>query len=338
MIWFTWRRFRIQAAITVGVLAGFGILLVVTGRSIADAYTAANLDSCGNDCASAITHFLRQARSGTSGSVYDLALALMYGIPALIGVFWGAPLIARELEAGTHQLAWSQSVTRTRWLATRLAVIGTASVAAVGVLSWAVTAWAHQIDQRAGDRITPLVFGARGTVPIGYALFGFVLGVTVGMIIRRTVPAMATTLAIYVAAVASVATWIRAHLVPPVHTTAALDMERLDTFIVRSDGSMTVIGEGPGDVWVLSNQTITSTGGVFTGSGRPPSCDGGPDSPEGDPRACRVWVEALGLRQDLTYHPSDHFWSLQWIETGVFIALAVLLTGFGFWWLRRRLA
>jgi len=36
--------------------------------------------------------------------------------PALLGIFWGAPLIARELETGTCRLAWNQSVTRTRWL------------------------------------------------------------------------------------------------------------------------------------------------------------------------------------------------------------------------------
>ena len=41
-------------------------------------------------------------------------------MPALIGAFWGAPLITREFEAGTFRLAWNQSVTRARWLAIKL--------------------------------------------------------------------------------------------------------------------------------------------------------------------------------------------------------------------------
>ncbi|MGH3927492.1 MAG: hypothetical protein ACRDTT_32295, partial [Pseudonocardiaceae bacterium] len=33
----------------------------------------------------------------------------------------------------------------------------------------------------------------------------------------------------------------------------------------------------------------------------------------------------------------NHFWSLQWAETGILLAVAVLHAGFCFWWTRRRL-
>ena len=33
----------------------------------------------------------------------------------------------------------------------------------------------------------------------------------------------------------------------------------------------------------------------------------------------------------------EHFWPLQFAETGIFLAAAVLLAGFCFWWTRRRL-
>lgn len=334
MIWFTWRQFRTQTWITIGALAALGVVLVITGRSIADAYTAANLATCNGDCAATVNSFLREVKSGTSGAVYNLATAVMYVVPALIGIFWGAPLIARELESGTHRLAWNQSVTRTRWLATKFTIVGAAAAATAGLLSWAVTAWAHHIDHATDDRITPLVYGARGIVPIGYALFALTLGVTLGMLIRRTVPAMAATLGIYTATAISMPLWIRAHLLPASHVTTPLDLSSMIEFTIRQgDNRMNVIGKDaiPG-AWVLSNQTITPTGQVFTGPANAQYCGVGHA-----PNACQDWVGTLGLRQDLTYQPGNHFWPLQWAETGVLLAVAVLLAGFCFWWARRRL-
>ena len=332
MIWFSWRQFRTQTWITVAALAALGVALVVTGIAIADAY--ADVAACDGDCSTVIDIFLREVRSGTSGAVYELAGMLLFAVPGVIGIFWGAPLIARELETGTHRLAWNQSVTRTRWLATKLAVIGGATVATVGLLSWAVTAWASRIDQVTGDRIMPGVYGARGLVPVGYAAFAFILGVTVGMLIRRAVPAMAATLAIYAAAAVAMSSSIRAHLVPVSHATPALDMSALAMFgTVDPDNTVVVLGQEPDRGWVLSNQTITPNGEVFTGPADPQVC--GPDAL---PRACEEWIGSLGLRQDLTFHPDSHFWPLQLVETGILLAVTALLIGFCFWWVRRRLS
>ncbi|HEU4542660.1 MAG TPA: ABC transporter permease subunit [Jiangellaceae bacterium] len=333
MIWFTWRQFRIQTWITAGALAALGAVLVITGLSIADAYDAANVAACGSECSAAINNFLTQVTASAAGTVYDLGTAIIYVVPAVIGVFWGAPLIAREVETGTHRLAWNQSVTRTRWLATKLAIIGTAAAMTVGLLSLAVTTWAQRVDDATGDRITPLIYSARGIVPIGYALFAFILGVTMGMLIRRTVPAMAATLAIYSVAVLSMQEWIRAHLIPASHVTNPLDISSLNSLMIGDGNEMTVIGsDNLPDAWVLSNQTVTHGGEVFTGPADPQTC--GPDAAV---RACEEWVDSLGLSQDLTYHPASHFWPLQWVETGIFVAVAVLLAGFCFWWTRRRL-
>ena len=123
--------------------------------------------------------------------------SLSSSCPALIGIFWGAPLVARELETGTFRLAWTQSVTRTRWLAVKLGVVGLASMAVAGLLSLMVTWWSSPID-RVNASIVRLVRSARHR-PVGYAAFAFVLGVTAGVLIRRTLPAMATTLAAFVA-------------------------------------------------------------------------------------------------------------------------------------------
>ncbi len=333
MIWFTWRQFRTQTWVTVGALAALGVLLFVTGQSIADAYAAANVATCQGDCAAAVDRFLAQVYGGTSETVYNFATATVYVVPALIGVFWGAPLIARELETGTHRLAWTQSVTRTRWLASKLAIVGAATAATAGLLTWAVTSWAHQIDGAIGNRITPLVYGARGIVPIGYALFAVALGVTAGLLIRRTVPAMAATLAIYIAAVTAMPLWVRAHLTPAVHATQAFDPEAFQQLSLAESNEMHIVGGGgPSDAWILSNQTITPSGQVFTGPGDPQYC-----GPEGGPQTCLDWIGTLGLREDISYHPAGHFWPLQWAEAGIFVAAAILLAGFCFWWTRRRL-
>jgi ABC-type transport system involved in multi-copper enzyme maturation permease subunit len=332
MTWFTWRQFRTQTWIALGSLAAVGIILLISGHDLADLWTSSGAAACHSDCGGALNSFRSEVASSFNDKIFNLCNAVMYVTPALIGIFWGAPLIARELEAGTYRLAWNQSVTRTRWLATKLAVVATATAVTVGLLSWGVTAWAHHIDHANANRIAPLQFGARGIVPIGYALFAFALGVTVGMLIRRIVPAMAVTLAIYVAAVVSMPLWIRGHLVPARHITTALDVANVHEFMMTSGGRMQIVGGNtPASGWVLTNDTITTTGQIFTGPANPRFCG------SNEPQTCLNWAGSLGLRQDVTYQPASHFWPLQFAEAGIFVAAAVLLAGFCFWWTRRRL-
>jgi ABC-type transport system involved in multi-copper enzyme maturation permease subunit len=91
-----------------------------------------------------------------------LFLAAGFGlVPALIGAFWGAPLVARELENGTHRLAWNQSVPRRRWLAVKLTVLGLAAMAVAGTLSTLLTWATAPVDHATGERFTAILFGAR---------------------------------------------------------------------------------------------------------------------------------------------------------------------------------
>jgi hypothetical protein len=153
------------------------------------------------------------------------------------------------------------------------------------------------------------------------------------MLIRRTVTAIAVTLAIYIPAVVSMPLWIRAHLAPVVHATTPLDLSRIQNLLIMPGGVMKVVsGVTPDNAWVLTNNTITTTGHVFAGPADLQYC--------GDHQgfqACISWIGSLGLRQDLTYQPGSHFWALQWAETGIFAAATVLIIGFCFWWTRRRL-
>src|SRR4029077_4207566 len=123
MIRLTWLQFRIQAVTAVAALAVFAVLLAATGPHLASLYAADGLDSChgGSSCANLATYFTASLARSPYGVLFLLSTGIILLAPAVIGLFWGAPLIARELETGTAALAWNQSVTRTRWLAVKLA-------------------------------------------------------------------------------------------------------------------------------------------------------------------------------------------------------------------------
>ncbi|MEV4374149.1 hypothetical protein AB0J71_44345 [Nonomuraea sp. NPDC049637] len=193
MIWLTWRQFRAAAAMTAAALAVLAAVLAVTGPRLAGDYSAGC--AADGDCGRFFDRFFDEHQT----SFLAVTLVVLV-LPALVGLFWGAPLITRELESGTHLLVWNQSITRTRWLAVKIGIVGLAAVAAAGLCSLAVTWWSAPLDRSAAPGfglMDPLVFGARGVVPMGYAAFAFVLGVTVGMLVRRTLPAMARQRAVY---------------------------------------------------------------------------------------------------------------------------------------------
>ncbi|HXP20514.1 MAG TPA: ABC transporter permease [Streptosporangiaceae bacterium] len=344
MIWLTWRQFRAQSIVTAAALAVLAVVLLITGLQLAHLYDASGLATCHahGDCETLTSRFTDELGSGAAYKpLFFVGLAVLYLTPALIGLFWGAPLITRELETGTFRLAWNQSVTRTRWMAVKLGLIGLAAMAATGLFSLMITWWAGPIDRvttsghggqgtTSFTRLDPLVFDARGITPIGYAAFAFALGVTAGVLIRRTLPAMAATLAAFAAVQIAWPNWIRPHLITPVRAILPLNAGNLSGLMITNNSTMTVIGAvtKPG-AWILSNQTVGTTGHLFTGP-VPHVCL------SGSFQACTQALGGLHLRQLLTYQPASRFWAFQWYETAIFLAIAVALAGLCFWRIRRR--
>jgi hypothetical protein len=342
MIWLTWRQFRGGAVMMAVALAALAAILGLTGPGLADEYST-GISACtaqGGGCSDFVEDFLND------NQIPHLAVtAVVLGLPALIGVFWGAPLIAREIEAGTHRLVWNQSITRTRWLAVKLGLTGLAAMTAAGLGSLAVTWWSSPIDKTATEfpRMAPLLFAARGIVPIGYAAFAFALGVTVGMLVRRTVPAMAITLAIFVAVQIAMPLLVRPHLLPPTRSTIELTESNIDGFRWGPNDVVEVWSDaGPVDAWVLSSHSVDPSGhavDTISVSSSPGPCappTGTPD--DGRVAECLAEIERLGYRQEATYHSSSRFWPFQWYETGIYTGLALGLAGFCFWRIRPRLS
>ena len=327
MLWVTWRQQRTQILTTAALVSLAAVALAITGAHLASLYES--VSACHSACGLATESFRNDAQSGFSGVIYHLSLYGMYIAPPLLGLFWGAPLVARELEAGTHRLAWNQTVSRTRWLSTKLAIGGGLAIAATSVLSLCATVATHHLEPR---RIDPELFGARGVVPIAYAAFAYALGVAAGAVLRRTIVAMAVTLAIYAIAVVLMPTVVRAHLLPTRTATAALTADSR-VGLRLSPTKIEILNNIPvPNAWTVSSHTVRPDGSTFTG---PPNLDA--CGSNASPKACFQWLGSLHLRGVATYQPASHYWPLQWVESGIFLTLAVLLAGVSLWWTRHRL-
>ena len=344
MTWVSLKQFRGQAAVGAGVLAVIAVILAITGNHLDHLYTAYQ------HCNSTTCATLQQEVLNSYPRV-KLIGSLLIGAPALIGIFWGAPLVAGELENRTHLLAWTQSVTRTRWIVTKLVVVGLITAAAAGLYSLAVTWWAIPFDRIGADRIAPGTFDQRGVVPIAYALFAFALGVTAGVLIRRTLPAMAVTLAGFVGVRMFIQYVVRPHLITPLHRIIALSTN-LAVGIKRSPTGVSLVTGRPDlhGAWVTGSTVVNAAGqGPTTAVIRnacaaalaPPPPPSGKSNvpPPGALRAFRECMHNLGLsyHQVLTYQPGSRFWNLQLLESAIFVALAGLMAVITVLWVRRRL-
>ena len=127
----------------------------------------------------------------------------------------GCAGIAHELETGTFRLAWTQNVSRRRWLWVKMGVVGLASALTAGLLGLMSTWWFSPIDKVSQNRFSAASFSLHGFVPGGYAAFAFALGVAAGLVFRRTLPAMAVTLVGFVVARLAVTYWVRPHFMSP---------------------------------------------------------------------------------------------------------------------------
>ncbi len=320
MIWVAWRQQRTETLLAVVALALLAALLVPTGIDMASRYDHDGLSACAatasssGGCEQAVRAF-----TARFDSLMSLIPWLNF-LPGIIGIALAAPLLL-ELESGTYRLAWTQSITRRRWLAVKLGMTTLAGVVAALAMTALVTWWRTPLDHLQGRMEN--VFDFEGTVGIGYVLFALGLALAIGVVWRRAVPALIAGLAGYTVARIFVQNWLRERYETPLTI----------TWPARSGFRTPKLEKA----WILELRPSDRLGHAIT----PPdaalhACErvGGGQAVEIVDPSCLP----AGLYNHAVYQPASRFWLFQGIETALFAGAGVALILFAAWWVHERAA
>jgi hypothetical protein len=339
MIWQTWRQHRVAAGVAAVIVAGLASAILAVGIIARRRASALGLPDClakHGDCSNAINGLHRDFHS-----IPPVTGALV-AIPLLAGMFWAAPLVSREYEAGTHRLAWTQSISPLRWITTKIALIFGVLAIATAALA-ALTTWAlDPLDVAFGGRFNSTWYDISGVVPVACMLFALALGVALSALIRRTIPAMAITLVGYAAARIPIH-WIRAHFAPVTVRTLKIPLAAFvrDPGGDPRDRAAAVVS--PGD-W-LQHMSVTDAAGnaVPTYHGNLgliqyfcSNVDLIARSGTGDVKrmsqrdltnvaACLQRTKNVDIVERISYQPAAHFWYVQAVESLLFVGVAAAL-------------
>jgi ABC-2 family transporter protein len=303
MIWLLWRQHRVQVAIAVAVVAGFAVPIWITGVHLANGLRACR---SGDTCGGLFEHY----------NAIDTIVNISVMVPLLIGLFWGATIVGRELEAGTATLVWTQSITRRRWLSTKLLTLFAFTVLCSGAVSALVTWWSDSHNSAVESRFNGLQFDIQNVAPVGYAIFASALGLAAGVLWRRTLPAMATTVGGFVGVRLVVELAARPHYMAP-----------LTKVVPFTKGSFDV----PSGSTAVSSDLLLH--GHVVQDGRPV---GLPCANTTTAEAMGRCMQRLGYQLRTVYQPASRYWTFQWIEFGIFLGLALIMLAVAAVALRRR--
>lgn len=321
MMWLTWRQYRKQALYTAIALVVLAAVMLPTGLAMHHTFTHSGLAACLRREGTAPTTAGDTGRCDALGqqftsqySAMTFVAILFVLLPVLVGLFFGAPLVAREVEHGTHRLVWTQGISRRRWTLTKFGVVGAVAVVLATAYALGMTWWFAPIVANGGGRLGPVAFDVQGIAPIGYTLFAVALGVLVGTVLPKSLPAMGITLGGY-AAVRVLVEWLaRPRYMAPESLKLAADSGKR-------------INENSGS-WIYSQDVVNANGKVVSPNGGI-YCDPAPGTGH-HVTGCGNELVAQGLGPApfsnlIVYQPGSRFWAFQGIETGIFVALTILL-------------
>jgi hypothetical protein len=312
MIWLSWRQQRIESLITAAILVLLAVAFIPVGVHLADEFAQQHLARCANRqtqaCGFAMGNFTLSA--GFWGALLNSGWLNL--VPGLIGVALAAPMLI-DLESGTTRLAWTQSVTRRRWLATKLGLaVGTVLVAAVA-FSILFTWYQRPFDRLFGrwDK-----FDFEAIVPLAYTLFALGLALAIGVVLRRSAAALLVAYGLYVVARLFVQSWLRQRLITPLSATWGPHAS----------------GPNVSNAWVISEGPSDQAGHFFNGSSaifQLCAIPGGKGGAKGLDQGCMT-RHGAGFTH-LLYQPASRFWEFQGIEFALFAGVALLLICLAAW-------
>jgi ABC-type transport system involved in multi-copper enzyme maturation permease subunit len=296
MTWVTWRQHRLEA---------LWVLLFVSLLAGCIGYVALQLAIASSNCGPTVGFgyclsgdpFGQLARSILRFNLFTYGLVVL---PALVGAFIGAPLVAREIENGTQHLAWTQGVTRMRWLLVKLVLILVPLLAAAALVGYLEVVLLNV----QGPQINRWdVFDQQAPVVPAATLFALALGVAFGAVIGRSVPAMAATLVTFVIVRVGIGELVRSHYIAPLTKTTH------DLSAVGSQADPTAWWLGFPDYYDSSGHLLGNLLGP--GAGKP------------------SYVIQY-------FQPGSRFWAFETIEAAILTGLALLILGVAVYWVTRR--
>jgi ABC-type transport system involved in multi-copper enzyme maturation permease subunit len=290
------------------VVVAFAIWLAVTGSLQAAAWTTYNVTHhCVDVVATRNNCFALGQNYENLDRLARVNLGLAVAMPGLLGLVLGAPLVAREIEQGTNRLAWTQSITRTRWLLVKLGVGALACCVVVGATTPLLEWWTGAIHR--GARVVPSLFDVSGFVAVSYVLFAFMLGAALGALIRRTGWAFAVGIPLYALARLGVQNFARPALVSP-STAAGFPA---NAWILQS-GYVPLGRSSPatGQTWESGYQLVANCESKLRSVS------------QADENRC---IAQNKLHYLFQYQPTSHFWALQGAESAIFVGAAIVLLG-----------
>lgn len=324
MIWVTWAQHRREALVSGIILTVAAGVLVITGLIMLADFQSSGAASCappdgravgvfaaGTSCEPVVGAFFSRWLTLTQTA----SLALMT-LPVLLGVFLAAPLLSREFEQRTHLFAWSQSITKLRWVSVKLGLFAGVVLVSAAVLTVLVIWWHSPLD-RAFYGGPWAAFDVEGLAPIGYAVFALSLGTLAGLVLRRTIPAMALTLFVFVGVRILIAE-VRPHFMTAI-TSSALDVKQ-GSWLVSANYYTDAHGHH------VSFEQVNQMVSVYA-STAPKTFNGS---------AVMEYLHQQGISLVTDYQPPDRFWTFQLIEAALFFGLALGLIAASLWWLQRR--
>ncbi len=235
---------------------------------------------------------------------YTVLTIVVFLLPALAGMFIGAPLVAREIETGTTRFAWTQDAGRARQLIATVLPIA-ALLALIAIALGLEFRWWLFPGRAFAAAWQPDVFGLMPLPLAGWLVFGFGLGVFLGVAIRRTLPAMAATFVCYAAVLYPVVLFWRPHYLPPLHQAGGDP-----TFSAGGGYGYSLGGSTGARPDVLSAALGWPDGRLLT---------------TGELRHPAAWFRLHHIQIWVTYQPGTRLGLFHLIEFGWLIALSAVL-------------